>query len=104
MQEGKQKTTQKKRLDDITRHFKQMSKNRKALTTALHCICRQERNTTAVLCVLCNEAFDYDCVDFCTGVSKLVNTNYFCTNCIYKTFIPFTIYILLSTVLTTKLD
>ena len=45
------------------------------------------------MCASCNETFHCDCVDFCSGLSKLSDITFFCTNWIYKTFIPFVDYI-----------
>ena len=88
------KHQKQKKLDDERTHFKPMSNSPKNLTTTPHCICRQKKNANVVSCVLCNQVFHCDCVDFCSGLARLGETNYFCTNCIYKTFVPFVLYTL----------
>ncbi len=58
-------------------------------TLAPRCICRQRINTNVIPCTMCRELFHCNCVNFCEGLAKVAEINYFCTNCIFSTFIPF---------------
>ena len=91
-EEVKVMNSRKKNTSETSKNSGSLSKD--MMTSIPHCICRQKRYFSAVSCVLCNEIFHCDCIDFCEGLAAHEPTRYFCTNCIYINFIPFTRYVL----------
>ena len=57
-------------------------------TTKRCCICRQAKSTSAVQCLLCQEYFHVDCINFNEHLTRIGGINYFCINCIYVNYIP----------------
>ena len=94
---------QEKQKYSISNHDEDVNPTHPSETTTLsvadserpHCVCRQRREIqdTTITCILFQEWFHCNCVNFCTNLAGERNTNYVCASCLDFHFAQFLRYL-----------